>query len=95
MVVQSGRLLRSSSRLGKLEGGAVGAAFLVSVRPLGCEAAGGLLRGFKPYARRAGKMLPKKGRNFRPISGKTFPKPGGRIAAIDEHGFTAVTAETL
>jgi len=76
-----------------LEGGAVRAAFLVRVRPLECEAAGGLLRVFKTYARRAGKMLPKKVQNFRPFSGKTFPNPSDRVAVIDEYEFTAVTAK--
>ena len=37
----------------------------------------------------------KKGRKFRPVSGKTFPKPSDRVAAIDEYDFTAVIADTL
>ena len=37
----------------------------------------------------------KKGRNFRPDSGKTFPRSSGRVAASDGHKFVAVIAETL
>ncbi len=37
----------------------------------------------------------KKGRKFRPVSGKTFPKPSGRVAASDGDEFAAVIAETL
>ena len=37
----------------------------------------------------------KKGRNFRPVSGKTFPRSSGRVAASDGYGFAAVIAETL
>jgi hypothetical protein len=37
----------------------------------------------------------KKGRKFRPVSGKTFRKPSARAAAIDEYDFTAAIAETL
>ena len=37
----------------------------------------------------------KKGRKFRPISGKTFPKSPDGVAAIDEYDFSAVIAETL
>ncbi len=37
----------------------------------------------------------KKGQNFPPISGKTFPKSSGRVAASDDYEFTAVIAETL
>ncbi len=37
----------------------------------------------------------KKGRKFRPISGKTFPKSSGRIAAASGYEFAAVIAETL
>lgn len=36
-----------------------------------------------------------KGRKFRPISVKTFPKPSDRAAVSDEYDFTAVIAETL
>ncbi len=39
--------------------------------------------------------FPKKGRNFRPVSGKTFPKSSGRVAASDGYAFAAVIAETL
>lgn len=39
--------------------------------------------------------FPKKGRKFRPVSGKTFPKPSGRVAASDGYEFSAVIAETL
>ncbi len=37
----------------------------------------------------------KKGRNFRPVSGKTFPRSSGTVAASDGYEFTAVIAETL
>ncbi len=37
----------------------------------------------------------KKGRKFRPISGKTFPKSSDRVAASDSYEFAAVIAETL
>ena len=37
----------------------------------------------------------KKGRKFRPISGKTFRNPSDRVVAIDEYDFTGVIAETL
>ena len=36
-----------------------------------------------------------KGRNFRPDSGKTFPRSSGRVAASDGHKFVTVIAETL
>ena len=36
-----------------------------------------------------------KARNFRPVSGKTFPKSSDRVAVTDEYEFTAVIAETL
>lgn len=37
----------------------------------------------------------KKGRKFRPVSGKTFPRSSGTVAASDGYEFTAVIAETL
>ncbi len=37
----------------------------------------------------------KKGRKFRPVSGKTFPKSSGRVAASDGYEFAAVIAQTL
>ena len=37
----------------------------------------------------------KKGRKFRPVSGKTFPRASGRVAASDGYDFAAVIAETL
>ena len=37
----------------------------------------------------------KKGRKFRPVSGKTFPKPSGRVTASEGSEFAAVIAETL
>ena len=37
----------------------------------------------------------KKGRKFRPDSGKTFPRSSGRVAASDGYEFTSVIAETL
>ncbi len=37
----------------------------------------------------------KKGRKFRPVSGKTFPKSSDRVAAPDGYEFAAVIAETL
>jgi len=37
----------------------------------------------------------KKGRKFRTVSGKTFRKSSGRIAASDGYEFAAVIAETL
>ena len=37
----------------------------------------------------------KKGRKFRPDSGKTFPRSSGRVAASDGHKFVTVIAETL
>ncbi len=37
----------------------------------------------------------KKGRKFRPVSRKTFPKTPDRIAVTDKYDFTAVIAETL
>ena len=39
--------------------------------------------------------FPKKGRKFRPVSGKTFPKSSGRIAAADGYEFAVVIAESL
>ncbi len=37
----------------------------------------------------------KKGRKFRTVSGKSFPKPSGNVAASDGYQFAAVIAETL
>ena len=37
----------------------------------------------------------KKGRKFRPVSGKTFPGSSGTVAASDGYEFTDVIAETL
>ena len=37
----------------------------------------------------------KKGRKFRTVSGKTFPKSSGRVAVSDGYEFAAVIAETL
>ncbi len=37
----------------------------------------------------------KKGRKFRPISGKTFPKSSDRVTASDSYKFATVIAETL
>ncbi len=37
----------------------------------------------------------KKDRKFRPVSGKTFSKSSGRVAASDGHEFAAVIAQTL
>ncbi len=37
----------------------------------------------------------KKGRKFRPVSGKTFPRASGRVAASYGSEFRAVIAETL
>ncbi len=37
----------------------------------------------------------KKDRNFRPVSGKTFPRSSDRVAASDGYDFAAVIAETL
>ena len=37
----------------------------------------------------------KKGRKFRPVSGKTFPRSSGTVAAADSYEFTAIIAETL
>jgi hypothetical protein len=37
----------------------------------------------------------KKGRNFRPVSGKTFPKSFDRVGESDDYDFTTVIAETL
>ena len=37
----------------------------------------------------------KKGRKFRPVSGKTFPRSSGTGAAADSYEFTAIIAETL
>ncbi len=37
----------------------------------------------------------KKGRKFRPVSGKTFPRSSGTVAASDGYEFTDVIAETL
>lgn len=37
----------------------------------------------------------KKGRNFRPVSGNSFLKSSGRVAAPDGYEFAAVIAETL
>ncbi len=39
--------------------------------------------------------FPKKGRNFRTVSGKTFPKSSGRIAEFGEGNFATVIAEAL
>jgi hypothetical protein len=39
--------------------------------------------------------FPKKGRNFRTVSGKTFPKISDRVAVTEKYDFTAVIAETL
>jgi hypothetical protein len=37
----------------------------------------------------------KKGRKFRPVSGKTFPRSSGTVEKSDGYDFTAVIAETL
>ena len=37
----------------------------------------------------------KKGRKFRTVSGKSFPKPSGNVAESDGYQFAAVIAETL
>ncbi len=37
----------------------------------------------------------KKGRKFRPVSGKTFPRSSGRVAVSDGYKYAAVIAETL
>ncbi len=37
----------------------------------------------------------KKGRNFRPDSGKTIPRSSSRVAASEGHEYAAVIAETL
>jgi len=37
----------------------------------------------------------KKGRKFRTVSGKTFPKPSGKVVASEGYEFAAVIAETL
>ncbi len=37
----------------------------------------------------------KKGRKFRPVSGKTFPRSSAKVAAPDGYEFAAVVAETL
>ena len=37
----------------------------------------------------------KKGRNFRPVSGKTFPRSSGRVGKSDGCDFTTVISETL
>jgi len=37
----------------------------------------------------------KKGRKFRPVSGKTFPRSSGTVEKYDGYDFTAVIAETL
>ena len=39
--------------------------------------------------------FPKKGRNFRPISGKTFPNLHTKMAASGDYDFAKVIAETL
>ena len=39
--------------------------------------------------------FPKKGRNFRTVSGKSFPKSSGRIAESGEGNFATVIAEAL
>lgn len=39
--------------------------------------------------------FPKKGRNFRPISGKTFPNLDTKMAASGDYNFATVIAETL
>ena len=39
--------------------------------------------------------FPKKGRNFRTVSGKIFPKISERAAVTEKYDFTAVIAETL
>ncbi len=33
------------------------------------------------YLQRTGKLFPLKGRNFRPVFGKTFPKGWGKVGA--------------
>ncbi len=38
--------------------------------------------------------FPKKGRKFRTVSGKTFRKSSGRVAASDGYKFAAVIAES-
>ncbi len=37
----------------------------------------------------------KKGRKFRPVSGKTFPRSSGRVAVSDGYEYAAVITETL
>jgi hypothetical protein len=37
----------------------------------------------------------KKGRKIRPVSGKSFPRSSGNVAASDGYKFAAVVAETL
>ena len=37
----------------------------------------------------------KKGRKFRPVSGKTFPRSSGRVTASDGYEYAAVISETL
>ena len=37
----------------------------------------------------------KKGRNFRTVSGKTFPNSSDRVAEFEDYNFTTVIAETL
>ena len=37
----------------------------------------------------------KKGRKFRTVSGKSFPKTSDRVGEIDDYDFTTVIAETL
>ena len=37
----------------------------------------------------------KKGRKFRPVSGKTFPRSSGIVPDSEDYDFTAVIAETL
>ncbi len=37
----------------------------------------------------------KKGRKFRPVSGKTFPRSSGTAAEFDGYEFTAIIAGTL
>jgi hypothetical protein len=62
---------------------------------MGAWLAGGLVPVLKTNVRRTGMSFRKKGRKFRAVSGKTFPKSPDNIEQVVGQGFRAVVAETL
>jgi hypothetical protein len=62
---------------------------------MGARLAGGLVPVLKTNVRRTGMSFRNKGRKFRPVSGKTFPKSPDNIEQAADQDFRAVVAETL